>query len=114
MPGPCVPNRKTDSVYLTIKYTYEFKVIVSMIQKILFSILWFFALFIIIYPRSGVLYVFITKGGAVGNLHEAYQIGLEFRQAFLRIIVTVVILITIIGTITGILPGTKKKKAGGS
>lgn len=80
-----------------------------MIRKIIFGFIWFILLFIIIYTGCGILYVFLTKGGVVGNFQEAYQIGLEFRHAYFTIIGTAVMFITVIGTITGFFPGTKKK-----
>ncbi|MCJ7772351.1 MAG: hypothetical protein MUP22_04355 [Desulfobacterales bacterium] len=76
-----------------------------MIRKIIFGFIWF----IVIYTGCGILYVFLTKGGVFGNFQEAYQIGLEFRHTYFKIIGTVVMFIIVIGTITSLLPGTKKK-----
>jgi hypothetical protein len=84
-----------------------------MIRKIFFGFIWCIVLFSIIYTGCGVLYVFINKGGAVGDFHEAYQIGLEFRHEYFRIIGIGVISITIIGAVTGILPGIQKKTLAG-
>lgn len=80
-----------------------------MIRKIVFGFIWCIVLFVFIYTGCGVLYVFITNGGLVGNFQEAYQMGLEFRQAYFTIIGMGVIFITIIGTVAGWLPGTKKR-----
>ena len=80
-----------------------------MVRKIIFGFIWVVILFIFIYTGCGVLYVFITKGGAVVNFNEAYHIGLEFRQQYFIIIGIGVFLITLILTVSGILPGTKKK-----
>jgi len=87
---------------------------VMMIRKIVFGFIWFFILFIIIYAGCGVLYVYMVKGGPAGNFHQAIQDGIEFRQAYFKIIIIGVLLISAIGTVTGILPGTKKKKGSGN